>query len=55
MSCQPAARKPKPLSHRLEQDSRAVKSLHTRTHNPQIAAEAQIRAEGESRPRVCGM
>ncbi|TNN88181.1 hypothetical protein EYF80_001397 [Liparis tanakae] len=32
MSCQPAARTPKPLSHRLEQGSRAVK--HTPADNP---------------------
>lgn len=32
MSCQPAARTPKPLSHRLKQGSRAVK--HTPADNP---------------------
>ena len=52
MPCQPAARTPKPLSHCLKQDSRAVKPLHTLTHtlahNPKTAVEAQMFAEGRA-------
>lgn len=47
MPCQPAARTPKPLSHCLKRDSRAVKRLHTLRHiTPKNAVEAQIIAEG---------
>lgn len=42
MPCQPAARTRKPLSHRLKQDSRAVKPLDSQAHNPKIAVEAQV-------------
>ena len=51
MSCQPAARTPKPLSHRLKQDSRAVKPLHTLRHTTpkkKNAVEAQMCAEGKA-------
>lgn len=54
--CQPAARTANPLSHRLKQDSRAVKPLHTLRHTKQqqkMQLRLTVCAEGESRPHVC--
>lgn len=46
MLCQPAARTPKPLSHRLEQDSRGCEaSSHTLTHATHTAQKIAVEAQ----------
>lgn len=53
MPCQPAARTPKPLSQCLEQDSRAVKPLHTLRHTTQKMQSRLKSLLRGKRPHVC--
>lgn len=53
MPCQPVARTPKPLSQCLEQDSRAVKPLHTLRHTTQKMQSRLKSLLRGKRPHVC--